>query len=98
MCLLFFFSTIQLTVGLCCRGVRGVYGAAERRHAAPAVVGDSTWFLTQNSGFGLQDGRRRRNRAPPQTPLVLRTGNRSRTWISISVYLRFQIEEVVTPR
>ena len=39
MCLLFFFSTIQMTAGLCCRGVRGVYGAAERRHAAPAVVG-----------------------------------------------------------
>ena len=92
-----------------CRGVRSVYGAAERRHAAPAAIGDSfaccvvlvshsAWFLTQNSGFGLQDGRRRRNRAPPQTPLVLRTGNRNRTWISISVYLRFQIDEVVTPR
>ena len=29
----------DVAVGLCCRGVRGVNGAVERRHAAPAVVG-----------------------------------------------------------
>ena len=37
MCLLFFFSTMMWRLGF--RGVRGVYGAVERRHAAPAVVG-----------------------------------------------------------
>ena len=51
MCLLFFFSTIQLTVGLCCRGVRGVYGAVERRHAAPAVVGRLGLALDTEFGF-----------------------------------------------
>ena len=55
----------------------------------PPSSADSAWFLTQNSGFAGH-GRRRRNRAPPQTPLVLRTGNRNGTRISISVYLRFQ--------
>ena len=67
MCLLFFFSTIELTVGLCCRGVRGAYGAVERRHAAPPSSADSAWFLTQNSGFaGHDDGRTDgRNRVPP---------------------------------
>ena len=61
MCLLFFFSTMMWRLGLA--WVRGVYGAAERRLAAPAVVGDSAWLLTQNSGFGLHDDGRR-NRAP----------------------------------
>ena len=56
-CLLFFFSTIELTAGLCCRGVRGVYGAVERRHAAPAVVGRLGLVLDTDSGFGDTDGR-----------------------------------------
>ena len=51
MCLLFFFSIIQLTVGLCCRGVRGVYGAVERRLAAPAVVGRLGLVLDTELGF-----------------------------------------------
>ena len=51
MSLLFFFSIIQLTVGLCCRGVRGVYGAVERRHAAPAVVGRLGLVLDTELGF-----------------------------------------------
>ena len=38
MCLLFFFSTMMWRLGLA--WVRGVYGAAERRLAAPAVVVD----------------------------------------------------------
>ena len=53
MCLLFFFSTMMWRLGLA--WVRGVYGAAERRHAAPPSSADSAWFLTQNSGFGLHD-------------------------------------------
>ena len=60
MCLLFFFSTIELTVGLCCRGVRGAYGAVERRHAAPAVVGRLGLVLDTELGFwghGRTDGR-----------------------------------------
>ena len=64
MCLLFFFSTIQLTVGLCCRGVRGAYGAVERRHAAPAVVGRLGLVLDTDSGFGLH-GRRTKPGSPP---------------------------------
>ena len=51
MCLLFFFSTIQLTAGLRCRGVRGAYGAAERRLAAPAVVGRIGLVLDTELGF-----------------------------------------------
>ena len=81
MCLLFFFSTIQLTAGLCCRGVRGVYGAAERRHAAPAVIGDSfaccvvlvshsAWFLTQTRFSGTRtDGRTDGRTDDDETPL-----------------------------
>ena len=70
MCLLFFFSTIQLTVGLCCRGVRGVYGAVERRHAAPAVVGRLGLVLDTELGFWASRRRRTdgRNRAPPRPP------------------------------
>ena len=64
MCLLFFFSTIELTVGLCCRGARGVDGAAERRHAAPAVVGRLGLVLETDSGFGLH-GRRTKPAPPP---------------------------------
>ena len=78
-------------------GVRGVYGAVEHRHASV----DSAWFLTQNSGFGLTasgrtDGGRTdgRNRAPPQTPLALRTGSRTGTRISISGYLRFLLLKI----
>ena len=51
MCLLFFFSIIQLTAGLCCRGVRGVNGAVERRRAAPAVVGRLGLVLDTELGF-----------------------------------------------
>ena len=54
MCLLFFFSIIQLTVGLCCREVRGVNGAVERRRAAPAVVGRLGLVLDTDSGFGTR--------------------------------------------
>ena len=88
-CLLFFFSTTQLTAVLCCRGVRGVYGAVERRHAAPVSSADSAWFLTQTRVWA---SRRRTNETglPPQTTLVLRARNRNGTRISISVYLRFQ--------
>ena len=75
MCLLFFFSTIQMTAGLCCRGVRGVYGAAERRHAAPAVVGRLVLILEKNSGFGnttdgrrTDDGRTDETGLPPKPP------------------------------
>ena len=63
MSLLFFFSIIQLTVGLCCCGARGANGAVERRHAAPAVVGrfiffrDSAWLLTKTRVLPDTDGR-----------------------------------------
>ena len=73
--LLFFFFTIQLTAGLSCRGVRGVYGAAERRHAAPAVVGRLGLVLDTELGFWASgrttDGRTDETGPPPQTPLVL---------------------------
>ena len=49
MCLLFFFSTMMLRLGF--RGVRGVYGAVERRHAAPAVVGRLGLALDKEFGF-----------------------------------------------
>ena len=86
MCLLFIFSTIQLTVGLCCRGVQGACGAFERRHAAHAVVGRLGLVLDTEFGFWAS---RRRNRAPPLKPpwffeQETATGNR----ISISVFLR----------
>ena len=61
------FSTIQLAVGLCCRGVRGAYRAVERRHAAPAVVGRLGLVLDTEFGFWASR-RRRRNRAPPLKP------------------------------
>ena len=69
-----FISIIQLTVGLCCRGVRGVYGAVERRHAAPAVVGRLSLILDTELGFWVLFCRTRRtddngrNRAPPRPP------------------------------
>ena len=66
MCLLFFFSTMMWRLGLA--WVRGVYGAVERRLAAPAVVGDSACFLTQNSGFAGQDGRTDETGLPPLNP------------------------------
>ena len=57
----------------------------------PPPSADSAWFLTQNSGFaGQDDDGRTKPGSPPQTPLVLRTGNRNGTRISISVFLRFQ--------
>ena len=89
MCLLFFFSTMMWRLGF--RGVRGVYGAAERRHAAPPPSADSAWFLTQNLGFGdtADDGRRRTKPGSPQAPF-LRTGNRNGTRISISVFCGFK--------
>ena len=59
MSLLFFFSIIQLTAGLCCRGARGANGAVERRHAAPAVVGRLGLVLDTEFGFWGHDGRRR---------------------------------------
>ena len=49
MCLLFFFSTMMWRLGF--RGVRGVYGAAERRRAAPAVVGRLGLVLDTELGF-----------------------------------------------
>ena len=75
MCLLFFFSTIQMTAGLCCRGVRGVYEAVERRHAAPAVVGRLGLVLDTELGFwasgrtddGRMDGRTKAG-FPPNPP------------------------------
>ena len=64
-----------MTVGLVCRGARGANGAVERRRAAPAVVGRLGLVLDKDFGFWAS-GRRTdgRNWAPPQTPLVLRTG------------------------
>ena len=49
MCLLFFFSTTMWRLGF--RGVRGVCGAVERRHAAPAVVGRLGLVLDTVFGF-----------------------------------------------
>ena len=49
MCLLFFFSAMMWRLGLA--WVRGVYGAVERRHAAPAVVGRLGLALEADSGF-----------------------------------------------
>ena len=67
MCLLFFFSTMMLRLGF--RGVRGVYGAAERRHAAPAVVGRLGLALDKEFGFwGHDDGRRRTKPGSPPNP------------------------------
>ena len=56
------------------RGVRGVYGAVERRHAAPAVVGRLGLVLDKELGFWAS-GRTDGPKPPPptQTPLVLRT-------------------------
>ena len=72
MCLLFFFSTIQLTVWLRCRGVRGVYGAVERRLAAPAVVGRLGLVLDTELGFWASgrtdDGRTDETGLPPLNP------------------------------
>ena len=52
------------------RGVRGVYGAVERQHAAPAVVGRLGLVLDKNSGFAEQGGRRTADdgRAKPGSP------------------------------
>ena len=60
------------------RGVRGVYGAVERRHAAPAVVGRLGLVLDIELG-GAGHGRTDRRTddetgLPPLNPLVLRTG------------------------
>ena len=69
MCLLFFFSTMMWRLGLA--WVRGVYGAVERRLAAPAVVGRLGLVLDTELGFCRtrrttdDDGR---NRAPPLKP------------------------------
>ena len=49
MCLLFFFSTMMWRLGLA--WVRGVYGAVERRLAAPAVVGRIGLVLDTELGF-----------------------------------------------
>ena len=71
MCLLFFFSTIQLTAGLCCRGVRGVYRAVGRRRAAPAAVGRLGLVLDAELGFwasGRTDGRTTDGRMKPGSP------------------------------
>ena len=51
--------------------VRGVYGAVERRLAAPAVVGRLGLVLDTELGFwghGRTDDDGRRNRAPPIKP------------------------------
>ena len=51
--------------------VRGVYGAVERRLAAPAVVGRLGLVLDTELGFwghGRTDDDGRRNRAPPLKP------------------------------
>ena len=55
------------------------------------VFGDS-----EDSGFGLHDGRRTDGRTKPGSPQTpfLRTGNRNGTRISISVFLRFQKDQV----
>ena len=67
MCLLFFFSTMMWRLGLA--WARGVYGAVERRHAAPAVVGRLGLVLDTELGFcrtgRTDDGR---NRATPRPP------------------------------
>ena len=66
MCLLFFFSAIQLTAGLVV-GSGVSIGPLSGRHAAPAVVGRLGLVLDTDSGFaGHGDGRR--NRAPPPKP------------------------------
>ena len=66
MCLLFFFSTMMWRLGLA--WVRGVYGAVERRHAAPAVVGRLGLVLDTEFGFWLQDGRTDETWLPPLNP------------------------------
>ena len=68
-------------------GVRGVYGAVERRHAAPAVVG--RLGLVLDTGLEFRDTTDGRNRAPPLKPpwffeQETATGNRN----PISVFLR----------
>ena len=69
MSLLFFFSIIQLTVGLCCRVGSGVsMGPLGADMQPPPSSADSAWFLTQNSGFAGHDDDGRRNRAPPLKP------------------------------
>ena len=84
-----------------CQGAHHVFVVFLLHHGltvgVPAVVGRLGLVLDTGLGFWGHDGRttdgRRmdgRNRAPPQTPLVLRTGNRNGTRISIPVYLRFQ--------
>ena len=75
----------EVTVGL---GVGpGCLWAVERRHAAPAVVGRLGLVLDTELGF-CRARRRRTTKpgSPPSTPLVLRTGNRNGTRISISVF------------
>ena len=66
------FSSPPLTAGFCCRGVRGVYGAAERRHAAPAVVGRLGLVLDTELGFWASgrttDGRTDETGLPPKLP------------------------------
>jgi hypothetical protein len=64
MCLLFFFSTMMWRLGLA--WVRGVYGAVERRLAAPAVVGRLGLVLDTELGFCRT--RRRRTTKPGSPP------------------------------
>ena len=69
MSLLVFFSTMKWRLGLA--WVRGVYGAVERRHAAPAVVGRLGLVLDTELGFCRT--RRRRRRTDGRTKLTRST-------------------------
>ena len=62
----FLLHHLELTVGLCRLGVRGVYGTVERRFAAPAVVG--RLGLVLDTEFGFWASRRRRTTTKPGSP------------------------------
>ena len=66
MFLLFFFSTM-VTAGLLA-WVRGVYGAVERRHAAPAVVGRLGLVLDTELGFCRSQTTTTKPGSPPNPP------------------------------
>ena len=80
MCFLFFFFTIQMAVDV---GSGVSIGPLSGRHAAPAVVGRLGLVLEKYPGLGTRTADE--TGLLPQTSLVLRTGNRNGTRISISV-------------
>ena len=69
MCLLFFFSHHDVTVGLCCRGSGVSMGPLSADSQPPPSSADSAWFLTQNSGFAGHDDGRTDGRTKPGSPL-----------------------------